>query len=182
VLKGRKVCEALDRPLGLHNPMLWPEERPEKSLFTDPDTGEQVFTAPNGQTYTRRIPNSHDDRVPECRERGGRGGDGRGAARDCRDVEFFGDADRSAEVSEETKHAHALGGGTRARSRAAYALEGVLIIRAMYTRSCEYTYTLVICTHTRVHARTHVFTHTEHHTYARARAHTHTHTHTHGCV
>lgn len=97
VLKGRKVCEALDHPLGLHNPHLWPEERPEKSLFTDPDTGEQVFTAPNGQTYTRRIPNSHDDRVPECRERGGRGGGGRGAARDCRDAEFFGDADRSAE-------------------------------------------------------------------------------------
>lgn len=25
VIKGRKACEALDRPLGLHNPHLWPE-------------------------------------------------------------------------------------------------------------------------------------------------------------
>ena len=44
VIKGRKACESLDRPLGLNNPHLWPEVPHEKSMFTDADTGEQVFT------------------------------------------------------------------------------------------------------------------------------------------
>jgi hypothetical protein len=88
VIRGRKACEALDRPLGLHNPRLWPEVfsivclaaalcsrganapgkpdsrpcmcsyisrargakspykqiPPEKSIWTDAESGEQVFT------------------------------------------------------------------------------------------------------------------------------------------
>jgi len=91
VVKGRKVCEALDRALGLQYPHLWPEVPPEKTLFTDPDTGEQVFTAPNGQTYSRPIHNSHDDREENRASGKGHAGGGRG------EEVFFGDSDRSAE-------------------------------------------------------------------------------------
>lgn len=36
VIKGRKACEALDRPLGLHNPRLWPEVFSVVSLSVAP--------------------------------------------------------------------------------------------------------------------------------------------------